>query len=381
MKYRRSSVRWSLVVRILLCLAARAAAAAAGGAAPGVAAPTLVTETIGHTLRDRPIPLVVAAHPEARKRGTPAVLILCGQHGDEPVPRRAAARILRWLANPTDARSRDVLARLVTLVIADANPDGAAAGTRANAAGADLNRDWPAHSQPETQAVLRAFARWRPQMVVDVHEWAARDQHSHNSIETPLVTPGRLDHESVRRLHTWTGSALQGCVDEGIYVERTHWSPASDPRLAHRHFASEHGVPAFLYEAVPAGRAPDEVRVAAATAFLRRLLLAAAAASPAPVVAAPVPRPLPQPPPANPLPHVSLAVGVLLLWPASRSRLKWAARTTRWVRRRRARGLFQHALEALTRVPDRRRIRRRHQPRRRPRTRDAWRVGEARRFL
>jgi protein MpaA len=72
----------------------------------------------------------------ARGRGPTRLLVHAGIHGDEPDAPRLAARLLDTLA---DEEPRVV-------VVPEANPDGLAAGTKDNARGVDLNRNFPSTS-------------------------------------------------------------------------------------------------------------------------------------------------------------------------------------------------------------------------------------------
>jgi hypothetical protein len=49
------------------------------------------------------------------------------------------------------------------------NPDGRVMGTRANANGFDINRDFITQSQPETRATVKVFTEWNPMIVLDLH--------------------------------------------------------------------------------------------------------------------------------------------------------------------------------------------------------------------
>ena len=115
------------------------------------------------------------------------LLVFAGIHGEEPETTYALSRALRQLASPPE-RAAVVLA---------ANPDGLIRGTRCNARGVDLNRNFPASnwqpdpvtcrstiedpsdvvlgtgeragSEPETQALLALVARLAPRAVVALH--------------------------------------------------------------------------------------------------------------------------------------------------------------------------------------------------------------------
>ncbi|MCU0307624.1 MAG: succinylglutamate desuccinylase/aspartoacylase family protein [Thermoleophilia bacterium] len=106
--------------------------------------------------------------------GPASLLVVAGQHGDEG----AGVEALRA------ALTRAGVDDLRAVVLPVANPDGLAAGTRANARDVDLNRnlptgDWgtgrvrrpgprPA-SEPETRALMRLVRLVRPRAIVTVH--------------------------------------------------------------------------------------------------------------------------------------------------------------------------------------------------------------------
>ena len=50
------------------------------------------------------------------------------------------------------------------------NPDGREADARRNAYGFDLNRDWFARTQPETDGKLQLLRRLPPVLFIDAHE-------------------------------------------------------------------------------------------------------------------------------------------------------------------------------------------------------------------
>ncbi len=126
-------------------------------------------------------------------------------HGDEPSGTDAALLVVyHLLAAKGDPVVDKVLAECVVLVDPLQNPDGRDRfvhstrgargrwpdatplgaehsqpwpGGRVNHALFDMNRDWFAMSQPETQARVRAFLEWWPLVYVDLHEMGGNSSY------------------------------------------------------------------------------------------------------------------------------------------------------------------------------------------------------------
>jgi protein MpaA len=122
-----------------------------------------------------------------RPRGRSTLLIFAAIHGEEPETTYALSRALRQLAAPSPHCA----------VVLAANPDGLIRGTRGNARGVDLNRNFPsrdwgpnlvthrstledtsdivlssggrAGSEPETQALMALIDELRPEAVIALH--------------------------------------------------------------------------------------------------------------------------------------------------------------------------------------------------------------------
>ena len=149
----------------------------------------LRVSTMGTTTEGRAIPVVVASRPavatpdEARRLGRPIVYVQANIHAGEVEGKEALQMLLRDLAL---APAPNVLDSLVLIAVPIYNADGnerfldqsvnrteqngpALVGQRANAAGLDLNRDYIKAEAPETRAALALFARWDPDVFVDLH--------------------------------------------------------------------------------------------------------------------------------------------------------------------------------------------------------------------
>ncbi|MGP4015091.1 M14 family zinc carboxypeptidase [Saccharopolyspora sp. 5N708] len=133
-------------------------------------------ENIGrqlNRLRDPHTPEPVA---QQIVRNTPAILWVAGNvHGGEESGTDAALRVLYELAARTDCTSSTILDDAIVVVLPTQNPDGREADTRRNANGFDMNRDWFARTQPETDGKLEKLRELPPQLFIDAHEMGSED--------------------------------------------------------------------------------------------------------------------------------------------------------------------------------------------------------------
>jgi beta-N-acetylhexosaminidase len=138
------------------------------------ATPAVEGRVIGHSARGTPIRAVRVGSARARVK----LLVVGSVHGDEPAGRAIVAKLRR--SKPPRGTA--------LWLIEDLNPDGHAAGTRQNAHGVDLNRNFPfrwqadgrpfdvyhsgpsAGSEPETQALMRFVERVRPRVTLWYHQ-------------------------------------------------------------------------------------------------------------------------------------------------------------------------------------------------------------------
>lgn len=116
------------------------------------------------------------------KHDAPAMLLVAGIHGDEPQSAFVGDRLVDLL----NTRVGDMLDEHL-LVIPRLNPDGLDCGTRSNAHGVDINRNFPTTnwkhgqpgdryyggsataSEPETQLILDVMRRFTPRRILAIH--------------------------------------------------------------------------------------------------------------------------------------------------------------------------------------------------------------------
>lgn len=113
--------------------------------------------------------------------GERPVFIFGAIHGNEPASAAVAERLMDELRRDAGSCRACPVA-----ILPAANPDGLAAGKRTNAAGVDLNRNFPARnwhkarpgstyggpsaaSEPETRAIIRAVEQLQPRLIIAIH--------------------------------------------------------------------------------------------------------------------------------------------------------------------------------------------------------------------
>ncbi|GGS94087.1 M14 family zinc carboxypeptidase [Streptomyces chromofuscus] len=114
-------------------------------------------------------PAVAARDPRVKAAYKTPVFVNSNIHGNEWEGTDASLKLIERLATANDARTRDLLAHSRLYFNITANPDGRIAGTRANASGFDLNRDFVTASQPEARAMRQIVVDKQPAVLLDLH--------------------------------------------------------------------------------------------------------------------------------------------------------------------------------------------------------------------
>ena len=184
--------------------------------------------TYGYSVYGNPLQIWL---PEKRRV---ELLVFAGIHGEEPDSIVLLSRALRSMQQPLSGCA----------VILCANPDGVQLGTRGNANGIDLNRNFPSRnwqtdgvshswnfaceervvlspgsypgSEPETTALLKVIERLKPETVVSIHSpLGLIDDPGNTALGTTLAKRTGLPHEVLPNEST-PGSFGSWSADNGL---------------------------------------------------------------------------------------------------------------------------------------------------------------------
>ena len=171
------------------------------------ASPLVHHESLGRSEEGRELPLLVVSEPkvttpaEARKLGRPLVLVQANIHAGEVEGKEATLMLARRLV---DGDLRSLAKQLVVLLVPIFNADGnerrlghnrpeqngplAGVGTRENARGLDLNRDYMKLESVEARALVGLLNTWDPHVVADLHTTNG-SYHGYHLTYAPSLTP------------------------------------------------------------------------------------------------------------------------------------------------------------------------------------------------
>jgi hypothetical protein len=120
-------------------------------------------------------PATTAATADSIAASSPAILwIAANVHGNEESGTDASLRVLYELADRSDCAAQRILDNAIVVILPIQNPDGREADTRQNSYGFDMNRDWFARTQPETDGKLELLRQYPGVMLIDSHEMSSK---------------------------------------------------------------------------------------------------------------------------------------------------------------------------------------------------------------
>lgn len=144
-------------------------------------------DELGKSVKGKSLPLLIVSNPaiksatEAKKSGKLILFVLGNIHAGEVAGKEGVLMLLRDLTlRQPSPLLKDVVLLVAPIFNADGNDDmakdnrpgqvgPAKMGTRHNAQGFDLNRDFVKIESPEVKALIGAFNEWDPAVFIDLH--------------------------------------------------------------------------------------------------------------------------------------------------------------------------------------------------------------------
>ena len=123
-------------------------------------------EVLGQTPLGQDIPALYIGN---RNDGKLRVWIEAGLHGNEPAGVLTVCQFVDYLLNSLEGQ--DICSRLSFMIVPMANVDGYSKHDRLSGTGNDLNRDQALMTDTVTWMLKRAYASWKPELAIDIHEY------------------------------------------------------------------------------------------------------------------------------------------------------------------------------------------------------------------
>ncbi len=232
----------------------------------------MVLTSYGQTLEGRTLPLAVFSRPrvsqpwEAWALGRPIVSLNANVHGDERALRESLLLLVRELATPGTEAHR-LLDHLVVLVAPQINPDGfeaSSTGTRGNAWGIDMNRDWVKLEQPALVAyATNVVGRWRPHVLVDGHSGGSLPYNLNYQCPSHAESDQRITDLCDQEIFPAIDRRLEAAGYRSFYYQRgteTRWDGGGFDARIGRNYGGFTNTLGILFES------PDEQPLAPAVA-------------------------------------------------------------------------------------------------------------------
>ena len=145
-------------------------------------------------------------------RRFPAILwVASNVHGGEESGTEGSLRVLFELADRDDCAARRILDNAIVVLLPIQNPDGREADTRRNIYGFDMNRDWFARTQPETDAKLELLRRLPSPLFIDAHEFTGVNDYFFPPNADPIYH--EIPDEPIDWINNWYGAAMAAEFD------------------------------------------------------------------------------------------------------------------------------------------------------------------------
>ena len=196
--------------------------------------------TIGTSQKGLPIQALIATQGSGiqatalNSNGKPTVLLVGGQHGDEPASTEALLLIARELSQ--GGLLAPLLQQINILIVPRANPDAAATASRLTADGTDLAHDHLLLSTPEAQALARMIRNYRPAAVLDLQEVAAgglllqkfQAVQSYDVLVQPAGTANT--HEFINKAALeWLSQPVRAALNQAEISNEWFFQPSPEP--------------------------------------------------------------------------------------------------------------------------------------------------------
>ena len=154
---------------------------------------------------------------DAALAGAPTILWVAGNvHGGEESGADASLLALYNLAARSDCVVSEILDNALVVIMPIQNPDGRAEETRRNLYGFDMNRDWFARTQVETDGKLEVVRQYPPQLFIDAHEFGFS-----NYFFPPNADPEY--HEIPTVAHDWINGLYSPAIVDQFQQEKIHF--------------------------------------------------------------------------------------------------------------------------------------------------------------
>ncbi len=148
-------------------------------------------------------------------------------HGNEWEGTDGALRVIERLATATDPTTTAFLKRSRVYVSVSLNPDGRVAGTRANGAGFDINRDFATSSQPESRMARDVVIATQPFVMLDEHGYTG----------TTLIEPATPPHGQNYEYDLYIKHALPNALGMEKAIQRLGYAETTRADIPFRDYA------------------------------------------------------------------------------------------------------------------------------------------------